>query len=1101
MKIRSIYSAFDASEKFLDKSVGNYYKEATHSEIMFRNTEQTLAGRFSMRKAICLLTWSVLLAGGQSAWAQLTGASISGTIRDETGATVPGVTVVVKNLETGVTRTTVTAQEGAYHAPDLPVGAYEVTATLSGFQTDVRSGITLTVGRQAVVDFALKIGEVSQTVTVAGEAPLVETTTSSVSALVSETQIRDLPLNGRDFTQLTLLEAGVSKVLNVGTATSKGFGITTTIAGARPADSVYMLDGTDINTPSTFGLPGSVAGFALGVDTVQEFEVLLTNFGAEFGRAAGGVINAVTRSGTNTFHGSAFEFLRNSDLDARSFFDRGSSPPPFKRNQFGGTFGGPIRRDKTFFFGSYEGLRQRLLTSNTDNVPNLAARQGLLPTPGNPGQLTPVPLSPSVVPYLNFFPVPNGPDNGNGTAQYLSTISNPVTENFFVIKADHRLSGKDSLFARESFDNASILSKIPGYVNALGLNSSRMQYLTVSEQHVFGPRLVNSLQLAFNRSRITQGNQTLKDSTSLTYIPGVAKLGEADVPGLSDIGASARLPNFVIQNMWQVNDNVSYSAGAHTLKFGFLLERFQYNAFGPDGQGGWYQFSSLQNYLAGQAATVFFDLPSSNPQRGYRQSLFGFYAQDDFKLNSRFTLNLGLRYEFVTTPFEVNGLGSNVRNILTSTNYTVGPLFSNPSVSWRSLSPRVGFAWDTSGNGKLAIRGSFGIFDEPLVPNTWKFGSNSSPPGTVLASATNVSFPNFYAQSLLPVLATTTVPASAISNATMNYQVPSNPYLMKWSLSLERQLGPSMVFSAMYLGNRANHIGAAVDFNTIPGVQLPNGRWYVAPGGTQRNRRNPNIGPVVLDPMFDDSSSYHALLLKLNKRFTKGLQFQAGYTFSKMMDNSTTAGGLDYVATGWAESNPDCLKCEHGMANIDQRHNFVANFRYDLPFGSQKSGLAAHLFGGWQAGGIFTVSAGNPFSLTIGYLSAPNLARLTGNQRPDLVSGCSNNPISPRNPNRYFKVACFAAPAPGFFGNLGRDTLISPGLVDVDFSLFKNMTLGERKTLQFRAEVFNVANRANFARPASLNVLASTGVVASSAQITSTTVSSRQIQFGLKFIF
>jgi carboxypeptidase family protein/TonB-dependent receptor-like protein len=1061
------------------------------------------------RRAVCLATALLSISLGSSGFGQVNTGTISGVVQDQSGATVPGATVVVKNVATGLTRTVTANDKGRYYAPALPIGDYELQAGYSGFQTEVRKGIVLGLGQELIVDFKLVIGEITQQISVSGQAPLVDTESARVADIVTPQQIRDLPLNGRDFTQLALMEAGVSRVLNVGNSTGRGFGTPISFAGARPNQSVYLLDGTDMNTATSFSMPGSVAGVVLGVDTVQEFQVLISNYSSQFGRAAGGIVNAVTRSGTNEFHGSAFEFLRNSALDARNFFDR--ALPPFRRNQFGATLGGPIKKDKTFFFGAFEGLRQSLSSSAVENVPDTSARLGLIPDPRIPGSFTDVGLNPVMKPYLDLFPLPNGRNFGNGIAEYVYSLSNPISENYVLGKMDHSFSSQDSMFGRYVFDGAQGQAYQPGLVNITRNSYSRMQYATVEETHVFSPAFLNTFRAAFNRSNITDSDHFLRDiSPSLSYVPGIT-LGQTDIPGLTNPGGDHREPGKRIQSVFQYSDDASFTRGRHALKFGMNIERFRFNRLSTNSQNGWFQFGSFVSYLQGKPSTVFLNMPGSDPARGWRQYLMGFYGQDDFKMTSRVTINLGLRYEFITTPTEVNGKVTNMRDFLHDTNTTVGdPLFHNPSL--RNFAPRVGFAWDPSGQGKLAVRGGFGMFFDQILPSVFSIAGGDNPPFSLLISANNPVFPVFYSQTAGQLTQGIAISPTTFSTTDFEFK-PRQPYVMKWNLSVEKQLPGNIVASASYLGSRGNHLPSLVDQNTVLSTRLADGRYFVPPNGT---RRNPNYGPIVADPVFNASAVYNALLLKVSKRFSGGLQFGSSYTYARVTDDSTTGiGGSDFVSTGWAPENTDCTKCEHALSNLDIRNSFVTNLTYELPFGRKRSGWERGLLGGWQVGGILTLSSGNPFSVTLGFNQAPTLSRIIGHQRPDLVSGFSNNPTSGvtqgctgvaagqklGTPDLFYNPCAFALPQPGFFGNLGRNTVISPGLADLDFSLFKNIHMRERAHLQFRAEIFNLLNRANFGRPAVLNVFDSRGVVSNAARITSTLTPSRQIQFGLKLTF
>ncbi|MBI2822450.1 MAG: TonB-dependent receptor, partial [Acidobacteria bacterium] len=455
-----------------------------------------------------------LVAGSMSALAQTTTATISGTVKDETGAVLPGVSIRVENPATGMTRTALTDDEGRYRAPELAPGEYQVAASLEGFQTTVRSGIHLTVGRHAVLDIILKVGAVDETITVMEEAPLIETTSAALAGLVSEQQIRDLPLNGRNFVQLTLLETGVVQARTAGTSAVVGVGLKMSFHGARMDYNNFMMDGTSINSVNQFAI-GGASGQAMGVETIREFQVVTSNFSAEFGRAGGGVINVVTKSGTNEFRGSAFYFHRNDNLDARNFFDRDpseptrrSAPPEFKRNQFGFTAGGPIQRDKTFIFGGYEGLREGLGVTLFGNVPSAVVRQGAVVS--------------SVKPYLDLYPLPNGRDFGDGRAEFTRGDTEITRQDFFQLRVDQTFSDADSFFARYTMDDSD--KSIPQTLGTWVQNDKvRSQYVTLEEKHIVSATLLNVARFGFNRTVVNYTQTALEPRVldrALWFFPG-----------------------------------------------------------------------------------------------------------------------------------------------------------------------------------------------------------------------------------------------------------------------------------------------------------------------------------------------------------------------------------------------------------------------------------------------------------------------------------------------------------------------------------------------------------------------------------------------------
>ena len=603
------------------------------------------------RKAALLLL-SIAL-GSSGAFGQVTTGTISGMVKDESGAVLARAAVTIKNVETGATREVTSDEGGRYRAPQLSLGTYEVQSTLPGFRTEVRSGIELTVGREVVVEFVLKVGQVNETVTVTGEAPVLETTSAAVSGLVDEKKLRDLPLNTRSMEQFVFLMPTAVSYTHYSATLNVGFTPKISVAGLRTDQNVFLLDGTDIND-YTGDTPGSSAGIMAGVETIKEYQVLTHNFSAEFGRSVGAVVNMATRSGTNQLHGSAFEFLRNNVLDARNFFDR--NIPPFRRNQFGGLLGGPIRKDKTFFMGSYEGLRQRLGITNTSFVPDDNARLGILP-----GQPQPVAINPAVKPFLDLYPRPNGGSLGGGVGAFIWPFSNRTNEDYYTGRVDQQINSSHTLFGRYTLDNTKVVAPLtfPFFLDEL---DSRDQYITVAETGVLSSRLVNDFRLAFNRmAPVDDSYSTIPIDPAVNFVPGQgpgiisfsnSTISGAGVGALTMIGPSSRTPGHYIRNIYQVVDSVNYTTGTHNFKFGGNFERLQTNNEQPTNRSGAYTFGSLLDFL--QARPSQFTQSSGDSQWGWRQSLIAMYFQDDYKPKSNLTLNLGLRYEFTSLIKEVN---------------------------------------------------------------------------------------------------------------------------------------------------------------------------------------------------------------------------------------------------------------------------------------------------------------------------------------------------------------------------------------------------------------------------------------------------------------
>lgn len=1018
--------------------------------------------------------------------AQSTAAKVLGTVRDESGAVLPGVTVTATNAETRLARTTTTDGSGRYSLSGLPPGSYELRTELSGFQIDVRAGLSLTVGQEAVLDFVMKVGELTEELTVTGAAPLVNTTTGGVSGLVDDRQIRELPLNGRSFAELALLQTGVSRFSNTTVGPIGGRGIKMTVAGARISSNSFLLDGTDINDGYN-NTPGSVAGVLLGVETVREFRVNTSSYSAEYGRSGGAVINAVTKSGTNQLRGGGWEFFRNSALDAKNFFDPPGRPiPPFTRNQFGFTLGGPIKKDRTFFFGGYEGLRERLSLSQVATVPNRDARNGILPG----GQV--VQVNQTIRPYLDLYPLPNGRDFGDGTAEVLFSQRQPTDEDFFVTKIDHTFSDRDSLLVRYTFDDGSVPRPLdfPIFVSA---EDSRNQYVTVEEKRIFSSRLLNTFRFGFNRSR--------SDANFALIEPGAASLPEA-IPGrgripdlISQFGLSPfphddsrPFPALNRLNLFEFSNDVNFDLGRHALKFGGIVKNFHYDITQGFRMEGTFAFSSLRDFLEARPFNFVGTSPDSDPLRNWRQKLFGFYVQDNYRWRDNLTLNLGLRYEFQTVPTEVNGKIWNLRNPLDTQTTQGDPFFKNPSL--KNFAPRVGFAWDASGDQKTALRGGFGIFHDQMSVPFYLTTSFQTPLFTINV-VPRPPFPR-------PFEGGTVVRVPVLQP--IEFDTLRTPYRMQYNLTLEREIMSNTTVSVGYVGSLGRHLGRVRDVNAVNPDILPDGRPSFPAG---RPRPNRTFGSIAIKST-DANSAYDSLQLGLVRRFDEGLRFQISYTWSKCLDDSSVLLRNDADNSGQLALDKDRRTLDRGLCSFDLRHNFTSNFSYELPFGRELTGLAAHIAKGWQLSGIVTLNSGNPFTVINGFDQSRSKPGEVATDRPNLRAGATNNPVL-GDPAQYFDPRAFELQAPGFYGNLGRNTLIGPGLATVDALLVKTFDVAPGKVVQFRAEMFNLFNRPNFEAP---NQRARTVFVdgqgrvnGSAGRLTRTVTTSRQIQFGLKVLF
>ncbi len=1038
-----------------------------------------------------------LLFCGQFALAQGTTGAISGTVKDSTGAVLSGAKVVILNEDTGISRTVQTDSAGRYSAPSLSLGNYRVSASLEGFQTAARRGLLLTVGREAVVDFELAVGAVTQTVEVTGEVPLVESTTSSLGSLVDERTIRDLPLNGRSYDQLALLQPGVI-ALGGGTGGSFQYGTSKrfSVAGSRSDANAFMLDGTDINDQAS-GSPGGAAGTNLGVDTIREFKILTNAFSAEYGRAAGAVITAVTRSGTNEWHGSIFEFIRNSRLDARNFFDVGAAPPPFRRNQFGGVFGGPIKRDKTFFFGGYEGLRQGLGTTLIAFVPTVRAKQGILPT-GT------VAVDSRVVPFLNLYPAPNGREFGDGTGEFNSSSTAVTREDYFMVRVDHQLDGKNSIFGRYSFDDDSqnVPENIPIFVDTF---SSRRQYTTLQINSILSPTLLNHFHFAYNRS-FPANDTTIVPALGpeFSFVPGQAMgsmqvgpvQGVASTRSLTPLGLGSAIPRVYYYHLFEWSEDFSYMKGRHAWKMGASARRIRNNSALNTNLRGVYTFNTFNDLLAARPSVFNAVQVGQDAYRGFRQTLFGAYVQDDFSVNTRLTLNLGLRWEAMTDPTEVNGKAS----ILLSPSdpqTTVGRFYR---AGKKNIEPRAGFAWRLNDKGTTVLRAAGGIFHRHVLPADYSVNIPKLPPFYILSNVNNPSFPDGYRQL--------GIGAAAPQIFTLNPRLKSLAKY-QYNLSLQQQLFRDQVIEVAYVGAQTRHILYFAEQNTPIPTRLPDGRRFFPAGAP---RANPNFSVIRVQSSEADAD-YNGLTITLRRKSSAGLQYQAFYTFSKALDHKSGIATGDERRDAATLLDPLDRGRDWGLSSFDARHNFVFNLTYPLPFRFDSKALA-EVLGGWSLSGIGTFTAGQAFTPRLGSNNSRNGDQLTPD-RPDLKPGASNNPTEGATagcglipagqklstPDRWYDPCAFQLPLPGTYGDLGRNTVIGPGVATLDLSIEKTFPLLERADVVFRAEMFNIINHANFGLPAP-TVLTATGAPSGNAgRITETLGSSRQIQFGLKINF
>jgi Carboxypeptidase regulatory-like domain/TonB-dependent Receptor Plug Domain len=1057
--------------------------------------------------------------------AQVVGATLSGTITDPSGAVIPKATITIQNTATGVVRNVQSNADGLYFAPNLLPGSYTVTISAPGFSTEVHSNVVLTVGANQVLNITLQVGRVSSVVRVTSAPPTVQLGSSAISAVVRSTTVRELPLNGRSWTDLAKLQPGVDAIVTQPSFATgadrgnRGFGGQLTISGQRPVQNNYRLDGVSLNDYSN-GAPGSVLGGNLGVDAIQEFSVLTSNYSAEYGKTSGGVVNATTKSGTNAFHGDVYEFLRNDALDAANFFDNfsGSPKPAFRRNQFGASAGGPIQKDKTFFFGDYEGIRQSKGFSIIDTVLSPAARAGDL-TSGT------VAVDPAAAQYLGFFPLPNGPVSGD-TGFFSFPSDQVITENFWTARIDRTFSSKDSLFGTYMYD-VTPYHQPDGLNNVLINTETNRQFVVLEETHTFSPSLVNSVRGGYNRDGVSNNVGTaainpLAADKSLAAVPGETA-AQVNMPGVTHFtgGVLGNAYYHYYWNSFQGYDDAFYTRGTHSIKFGFAAERMQNNVLAAKDPSGAFNFPSISAFLTNQPSRFEAGLSSTLTPRGLRQTLLGTYVQDDWRARPNLTLNLGLRWEMITMPSEVQGKLVNLSTIYSPAPLTGSTFINNPTL--HNFEPRVGFAWDPFHNGKTAVRGGFGVFDALPLPVEFTLMETQQVPFFQNPTINPLPSGTFYAGAL--PLAQATPGTGGASYFPIDAK---RNYILQWNMNIQREIAPNLTAMVGYIGSRGVHDGFRSDDIDMV-LPTSSSAGYLFPSPLESGygiKFNPNFG-IMHGQIWAADSFYHSLGVAVRKTMSHGLQLEGSFTWGKSIDEGSASAAGDQFANSLSSLPFYDLHAIRAVSDFNVGRTLVINGIWDLPTPKTWTGVSQYLLGGWELGGIFTASDGVPFTATWGTDGDPQgLNSSDPWDFPNLVKGPGcNSLVNPGNPNNYIKTQCFSVPTapslafynancdpanpfPACFnlrGNAGRNILTGPGVAELDASLYKNIPvrrISENFNIQFRAEFFNVLNRANFAPPIlpdNTDIFDSTGASTGVAGLlTSTTTDPREIQFALK---
>ena len=1052
-------------------------------------------------------------------------ASLSGLITDSSGAAVSAASVTAKNLDTGMSRTVPTDQGGRYRFFALTVGPYEVRVTKDGFAEGIRAGIRLVVGQDATVDLGLHVGQVSEQIKVTADAPVVNLTTQDISGLVGERQVKDLPLNGRSYDLLLMLNPGVvnftwEKTGGIGVSNSTT-GNDFSVSGNRPQQNIFLLNGVEFTGAAENNMqPGGSSQELLGVDAVREFNVLRDSYGAEYGKRPGGQVTIVTQSGTNQLHGSVYEFLRNNVLDAPNFFDQGSAPP-FQRNQFGGSLGGPIRSNKTFLFGNYEGLRQHLHQTSVAFVPDDATRAG---------------AAASVQPLLNLWPEsPIESCNPScGIAQFFSSPLQTIREDFGTVRLDHTLSSRDSLSAVYTVDDGNDLTATVLDPYSSDILTLREQVFSLDETHSISASSVNVARVGYSRAGYfftglpTPGTPAasvpgflLGHQVGAVVVGGSAASNPQAAIGLAGSNNGSNLR--IARNLFTFEDRVAMTRGRHQLTFGAWFQPFQSNETIALSQYGQLTFSSLSNFQQGLASSFLWD-PS--PTEMNWRSLFGaWYVSDVIRIAPRLTLSLGFRDEFTTGWNEAHDRAANYTfsNGVISNDPHIGHSLFTTNHGKFLPEPRIGLAWSPLSD-KTVIRAGFGMYND--LQDALGYRTDQNAPFNPVYSVGSATTP--FQVSSLPIDPTVPPPTGAKLVPGGVQPDMRTPTLISWSLRVQQEVSPNTSLTVGYVGSHGYHELIGIDANepfpvicpaspcpatypnvptlgALAGAPVPAGAFYVP----TTTRANPTIANTWT--WFSlGTSNYNALQVDVNRRFSHGLSLRGVYTWSKALDDGDSLNATAAPNAPGLVSNPFDLHADYGLATYDVRHIGVINAIYTLPFGKGQpfanslEGWSNALASGWSVNSIVTIQSGFPFTPQLSYNPSNNGD--TRNPVRPFVNPAFTGPVILGKPSQWFDPNAFLAPpaGSGFYGNLGRNTLIGPGLATWDFSAFKTTTLRERLSLQFRAEIFNLLNRANFNTPNLITFTSSasgTKVSGTAGAITNTSTTSRQIQFGLKLIW
>lgn len=1027
-----------------------------------------------LRKVAFSLWLLPLLLLATATFAQNT-AKILGTVTDQSGAAVVGAKVTVKNPDAAIERTTETNASGYYEVPALPPGKYSVQVQMNGFDTQVANNVVVEVSNNSTQDFGLKVASTNEVVTVEATAPVIETTTMTVGQTINQRTVQEIPLNGRHFVDLALLVPGTVTPPQNGflTAPLRGQGsFAFNTAGNREDSINFMINGINLSD-----MVQNQVTFQPTINTVSEFKIDNSTYSAEYGRNSGSIVNIATRSGSNDFHGELYDYLRNDYFDARNAFNRvttstGAPNPmsPFKRNQFGADFGGPIKKGRTFFFLSYEGLRHRQGLTTTSNVLNATQRAAVV-TGGNPISNAILGLIPLPNTTIGASPVPNA---------FIGSATAPVNIDQGTVDINHTISDRDTLhgyyvyqadFRGEPTQGANI----PGFGDT---REGHRQVFTLGETHVFNANTVNEARLGANRIHILFTPQNATDPNTLglaaTLGPNeqfMPTISITDIPFLT-FGDERGFPQGRGDTAFEVADTVSYVHGRHSFKFGGEARDFRNNNF--NGDPGALTFTSATlaaGTVTGAARTV------GNVANRINVGALDFFGMDSWKITSKLTTELGLRYAWNMTPTEAQDRYRALVPVAGVATSTIVPITQPYGQNNKNFEPRVGFTWNMFGN--TVLRGGYGFqVDQPITGVV-----------TGLTANPKLALPISVAANPLAALsgAFNGIPAS-VAPVVVNPNF-KNANVQSWNLNVEQQVGRSLGFMVGYFGSKGTHLEIDRNLNQfgILGVAASRPFQSISLSSPILGNADGAITPVGLANSITErdssgTSRYDALWVTANKKMSKGLQFNASYTWSHSIDeNSRNNQGI-------VVQDSNDIFTSVGSSDFDARHRFVVNAIYDMPFKGNR------FVSGWSIAPIVSVQSGNPFNITS---SSSTITGIGGTVRPDLAGTpqIKGDPLS----NWFVNPAVFIAPPVGQLGVVGRNSFVGPGFTDVDLALFKNTKITERTNLQLRADAFDLLNHPNYGQPS--GTIGAVGVISSTRFPTGDSGSSRQLQLALKLQF